>query len=67
MSESYYCAVIMDVWMRGGDPDQVSRTRVEACEANGAPVEEIATHELWLQQARARLARDMARLSVVQR
>jgi hypothetical protein len=67
MSDTYYGAVLADVWMRGGDPDQVSRTRVEACEANGAPVEEIATHELWLQQARARLYRDMARLSVVQR
>jgi hypothetical protein len=67
MSDTYFAAVIFDVWMRGGDPDQVSRTRVEMCEANGAPVEEIATHELWLQQARARLYRDMARLSVVQR
>jgi hypothetical protein len=39
MSDTYYGAVLADVWMRGGDPDQVSRTRVEACEANGAPVE----------------------------
>jgi hypothetical protein len=46
MSDTYYARSTGDVWMRGGDPDQVSRTRVEACEANGAPVEEIATREL---------------------
>jgi len=64
MSDKYFGAVIFDVWLRGGDPDAVSRSRVEACEACGAPADEIATLELRLQQERAQLARDIARLTV---
>jgi hypothetical protein len=67
VTNDYYDAVVAEVFRLGGRMYLVSRQRVEACEANGAPVEEIARLELQLQQDRARLARDMARLSVGQR
>jgi hypothetical protein len=35
------------------------------CEASGAPATECATLELQLQEARDRVARDLARLTVV--
>jgi hypothetical protein len=64
MSDPFYAAVLAAVWQRGGDPEAVSRSRVEMCEGK-IPVDEIATLEIELQVARARVARDMARLTVV--
>lgn len=65
MSDPFYAAVLAAVWQRGGDPNAVSRSRVEMCEAVHAPVDEIATWEIELQIARDQVARDMARLNVV--
>jgi hypothetical protein len=64
-SDTYYAAVLFEVFARGGNPDLVSRTSVEACEASGTPATECATLELQLQEARDRVARDLARLTVV--
>jgi hypothetical protein len=65
MSDTYYAAVLAEVFMRGGNIHAVTRTRVEACEGSGAPATECATLELQLQWARDRVARDLARLTVV--
>lgn len=48
-----------DVWLRGGNPDDVSPHRVDECESAEYPSEEVATLELQLQRARAAVARDM--------
>jgi hypothetical protein len=65
MSDTYYAAVLAEVFMRGGNIHAVTPTRVEACEASGCPAVECATLELQLQEARDRVARDLARLTVV--
>ena len=59
MSDQYFGAVIYDVWLGGGDPDLVSRDRVDAAEESGAESEEIAGLELRLQRARADVEREM--------
>lgn len=59
MSNKYFGDVIFDVWCRGGNPDLVDRDRVEVCEQNGAPAEEVAALEYRLQRARATVERDM--------
>jgi ABC-type amino acid transport system permease subunit len=64
-NDTYYAAVLAEVFMRGGNIHAVTRTRVEACEASGCQAFECATLELQLQVARDRVARDLARLTVV--
>jgi hypothetical protein len=65
MSDTYYAAVLSEVWQRGGNPDAVSRTRVEMCEAEDPGGRDAPRWRCELQVARARVARDMARLNVV--
>lgn len=65
MNDTYYGAVLFEVFARGGNTDLVTRTRVEMCEASGATAVEVATLELQLQWARDRVARDLARLTTV--
>jgi hypothetical protein len=59
MSEQYFGDVVYEVWRGGGNPDAVSRDRVEAAEAGGAYPDETAGCELRLQRARAAVERDM--------
>lgn len=59
MSDKYFGDVVYEVWRSGGNPDAVSRDRVEADESSGAWAEETAASELRLQWARAAVERDM--------
>jgi hypothetical protein len=65
MSDTYFDAVRAEVFRQGGRMYLVSRERVEMCAAIDTPVEEVARLELELQQARAQVAEDMAKLSRV--
>jgi hypothetical protein len=66
VSDPYVAAVLAEVFRRGGDTNAVSLDRCEMCEAVGTPPEEVARMEVELQEARAQLARDIARLTVVE-
>jgi hypothetical protein len=65
MTDAYFDAVRAEVFRLGGRMYLVSRERVEMCAAIDTPVEECARLEVWMQDARAQLAREMAKIEIV--
>ncbi len=59
MSDQFFADVVCAVWRGGGNPEDVSRYRVEACEQGGCQSQQVAGWELQLQEARRQVARDI--------